>query len=119
MGPQTHAGAGNEQRPGRELTAAAKLVLAASSEDLRRQETDEWWRERRLLARGLIDRGEAETAYRAANEAAPPKKRSSGSRMLLSLLTGNCLNINLGAMVTRSLVLVSTIPVVSGGVAID
>jgi soluble lytic murein transglycosylase len=56
-----------------DLTAAAKLVLAASSEDLRRQDTDEWWRERRLLARGLIDRGEAETAYRVANEAAPPE----------------------------------------------
>jgi soluble lytic murein transglycosylase len=41
-----------------DLTAAAKLVLAASSEDLRRQDTDEWWRERRLLARGLIDLGE-------------------------------------------------------------
>jgi soluble lytic murein transglycosylase len=39
-----------------DLTAAAKLALAASSEDLRRQDTDEWWRERRLLARGLIDR---------------------------------------------------------------
>jgi soluble lytic murein transglycosylase len=56
-----------------DLTAAAKLVLAASPEDLRRQDTDEWWRERRLLARGLIDRGEAETAYRVANEAAPPE----------------------------------------------
>jgi soluble lytic murein transglycosylase len=56
-----------------DLTAAAKLVLAASSEDLRSQDTDEWWRERRLLARGLIDRGEAETAYRVANEAAPPE----------------------------------------------
>ena len=38
-----------------EFPAAATLVLAASAEDLRRQDTDEWWRERRLLARGLID----------------------------------------------------------------
>ena len=52
--------------------AAAKLVLAASAEDLRRQDTDEWWRERRLLARGLIDLGDSKTAYRVVREAAPP-----------------------------------------------
>ena len=55
-----------------EFAAAAKLVLAASPEDLRRQDTDEWWRERRLLARRLIDLGDAETAYRVVREAAPP-----------------------------------------------
>jgi soluble lytic murein transglycosylase len=47
-------------------------VLAVLPEDLQRQDTDEWWRERRLLARGLIDRGEFETAYRVVGEAAPP-----------------------------------------------
>jgi soluble lytic murein transglycosylase len=47
-----------------DLAAATKLVLAASFEDLRRQDTDEWWRERRLLARGLIDRGEADSRCR-------------------------------------------------------
>ena len=55
-----------------EFAAAAMLVLAASPEDLRRQDTDEWWRERRLLARGLIDLGNWETAYRVVREAAPP-----------------------------------------------
>ncbi len=55
-----------------EFAAAAMLVLAASPEDLRRQDTDEWWRERRLLARGLIDLGDSETAYRVVREAAPP-----------------------------------------------
>jgi soluble lytic murein transglycosylase len=55
-----------------EFAAAAMLVLAVSSEDLRRQDTDEWWRERRLLARGLIDLGDSETAYRVVREAAPP-----------------------------------------------
>jgi soluble lytic murein transglycosylase len=54
------------------VTAAAKLVLAASHEDLQRQDTDEWWRERRVLARRLIDLGDAETAYRVVREAAPP-----------------------------------------------
>ena len=55
-----------------DVAAAAKLVLAASREDLRRQDTDEWWRERRVLARRLIDLGDADTAYRVVREAAPP-----------------------------------------------
>ncbi len=55
-----------------EFPAAATLALAASAEDLRRQGTDEWWRERRLLARGLIDLGDSETAYRVVRDAAPP-----------------------------------------------
>jgi len=55
-----------------EFAAAATLVLAASPEVLRIQNTDEWWRERRRLARGLIDLGDSETAFRVAREAAPP-----------------------------------------------
>ena len=55
-----------------EFAVAATLALAASAEDLRRQDTDEWWRERRLLARGLIDLGNSKTAYRVVCEAAPP-----------------------------------------------
>ena len=55
-----------------EFATAAALVLAASPEDLRRQDTDEWWRERRLLARGLIDLGNSKTAYRVVCEAALP-----------------------------------------------
>ncbi len=55
-----------------EFPAAATLALAASAEDLRRQNTDEWWRERRLLARGLIDLGDSKTAYGVVREAALP-----------------------------------------------
>jgi soluble lytic murein transglycosylase len=55
-----------------DIAAAAKLVLAASADDLLRQDTDEWWRERRILARRLIDIGDAKTAYRVAHEAAIP-----------------------------------------------
>ncbi len=55
-----------------DIAAAAKLVLAASPEDLQRQDTDEWWRQRRLLARKLIDLGDAKTAYRVVREAALP-----------------------------------------------
>ncbi len=58
--------------PKADIAAAVKLVLAASPEDLQRQDTDEWWRERRILARKLIDLGEARTAYRIVQEAAPP-----------------------------------------------
>src|SRR5258708_563172 len=58
--------------PKGDIAAAVKLVLAASPEDLQRQDTDEWWRERRILARKLIDLGEVRTAYRVVHEAAPP-----------------------------------------------
>jgi soluble lytic murein transglycosylase len=54
------------------VAGAASLVLAASREDLQRQDTDEWWRERRMLARRLIDLGKPETAYRVVREAAVP-----------------------------------------------
>jgi soluble lytic murein transglycosylase len=54
------------------VAAASKLVLAAAHEDLERQDTDEWWRERRLLARRLIDLGDAKTAYQVAHRAALP-----------------------------------------------
>ena len=55
-----------------DVAGAAKLVAEASSENLLRQDTDEWWRERRTLARRLIDLGNAQAAYRVASEAAPP-----------------------------------------------
>jgi soluble lytic murein transglycosylase len=46
--------------------------LSASPEDLQRQDTDEWWRERRMLARKLLDAGDPRTAYRVVHEAAAP-----------------------------------------------
>jgi soluble lytic murein transglycosylase len=45
--------------PREDVAVAVKLVLAASPEDLQRQDTDGWWRERRALARKLIDLGDA------------------------------------------------------------
>ena len=48
--------------PKEDIAAAVKLVLAASPEDFQRQNTDEWWRERRALARKLLDLGDAATA---------------------------------------------------------
>ena len=58
--------------PKKDLAAAVKLVLAASPEDLQRQDPDEWWRERRALARKLIDLGDAATAYQVVRQSAPP-----------------------------------------------
>jgi soluble lytic murein transglycosylase len=58
--------------PKENIAAAVKLTLAASPEDLRRQDTDEWWRVRRALARKLIDLGDAATAYRVVRGSAPP-----------------------------------------------
>ena len=55
-----------------DVPAAVALLTEASSEDLQRQDTDEWWRERRILARRLIDLGDTKTAYRVVREAAPP-----------------------------------------------
>src|ERR1043166_4310649 len=58
--------------PKNDMAAAAKLALAGSPDDLRRQDTDEWWRARRALARKLIDLGDPETAYNVVRTAAPP-----------------------------------------------
>jgi soluble lytic murein transglycosylase len=54
------------------LPAATQLVLDAAQEELRHQDTDEWWRELRLLARRLIDAGDAKTAYQIVRKAAAP-----------------------------------------------
>jgi soluble lytic murein transglycosylase len=58
--------------PRGDVVAAAKLALGASKQDLQAQDTDEWWRERRELARKLLDLRDATTAYRVVTGAAPP-----------------------------------------------
>jgi soluble lytic murein transglycosylase len=58
-----------------ELAAAAKVVADSARKDLQHQDTDEWWRECRLLARRLIDLGDVRTAYRVVREAAVPANR--------------------------------------------
>ena len=56
-----------------EIAAAAELMLTIpaldSSHDL-----DEWWVERRLLARKLLDIGDAKKAYQVARQATPPTR---------------------------------------------
>ncbi len=58
--------------PKEDVALAAKLALAAAPQDLREQDTDEWWRERRALARKLLDLGDPATAYQVVAKAAPP-----------------------------------------------
>jgi soluble lytic murein transglycosylase len=58
--------------PNGDIATAAKLTLAVSPADLRRQDTDEWWRERRALARKLLDIEDPATAYQVVRNAAAP-----------------------------------------------
>ena len=47
-----------------QIDDAARLMVAASPETMALQDTDQWWRERRSLARKLLDQGKFQTAYR-------------------------------------------------------
>jgi soluble lytic murein transglycosylase len=54
------------------VAEATRLILSASPETMPLQDTDEWWRARRVLARKLLDLGEFEKAYRVVRAAAAP-----------------------------------------------
>ncbi len=54
------------------LDDAARLMVAASPETMALQDTDQWWRERRSLARKLLDQGNFQTAYDVIRPAATP-----------------------------------------------
>ncbi|WP_027522667.1 lytic transglycosylase domain-containing protein [Bradyrhizobium sp. Ec3.3] len=51
---------------------AAQVILAASPDTMALQDTDAWWRERRLLARKLLDQGKFRMAYDVVRTAAVP-----------------------------------------------
>jgi soluble lytic murein transglycosylase len=51
---------------------ASRVVLAAPTESMALQDTDEWWRVRRILARKLLDQRDYQTAYEIVRAAAPP-----------------------------------------------
>jgi soluble lytic murein transglycosylase len=55
---------------------AAQLMLAAAPETMALQDMDEWWRERRVLARKLLDLGEFQTAYQVVRAAALPANQN-------------------------------------------
>jgi soluble lytic murein transglycosylase len=55
---------------------AAALVLSIPRTPTVVLDTDQWWIERRLLARKLLDEGDAKTAYRVVREAIPPNREN-------------------------------------------
>jgi soluble lytic murein transglycosylase len=56
------------------FTDAAQLMMGAPKDPNRLHNMDEWWIERRLLARKMIDVGEHRTAYLIARDAALPAR---------------------------------------------
>ncbi|HXX04851.1 MAG TPA: lytic transglycosylase domain-containing protein [Xanthobacteraceae bacterium] len=54
------------------MAEAAQWMLAAPREAERLGDLDQWWVERRLIARKLLDLGEAKAAYQIASDAATP-----------------------------------------------
>ncbi|MBR0828233.1 lytic transglycosylase domain-containing protein [Bradyrhizobium manausense] len=54
------------------LDDAAQVILAAAPGTMALQDTDAWWRERRLIARKLLDQGKFTTAYDVVRSAAVP-----------------------------------------------
>ncbi len=63
-------------RRGDSIPEASELMLRAPRDPEQIQDTDEWWIERRLIARKLLDLGDAKTAYQIARDAAPPSKEN-------------------------------------------
>lgn len=58
------------------IAEAARLMLSAPRDRSVIRNADEWWIERRILVRKLLDDGKARTAYRIARDAALPSKES-------------------------------------------
>ena len=54
------------------MEEAARVTLAAAPATMALQDTEEWWRERRSLARKLLDVGKFQTAYEVVRDAALP-----------------------------------------------
>src|SRR5262249_14666982 len=57
-----------------EAGEAAAWILSLPADHGQTIDTDQWWIERRLVARKLLDIGDAKTAYRVARDAALPPK---------------------------------------------
>jgi soluble lytic murein transglycosylase len=64
-----------------DVAGTTKTMLSAAGIAPERLDTDEWWRERRLLARKLLDQGDAKTAYQVVAEAAEPSNPYYSSDM--------------------------------------
>jgi len=57
-----------------EASEAAEWILSLPTERGQTIDADQWWIERRLVARKLLDIGDVKTAYRVARDAAIPGK---------------------------------------------
>lgn len=57
------------------IAEAGRLLLSAPRDAARLINTDEWWIERRLVARKLLDINEPRLAYQVARDAVTPDKR--------------------------------------------
>jgi soluble lytic murein transglycosylase len=55
------------------VVEAAQLLIATRHEAAKLIDVDQWWVERRLITRKLLDLGDARLAYEVANGAATPK----------------------------------------------
>lgn len=55
------------QRRSRNLVEAANIIMQAPRDHELRVDGDEWWAEQRLIARELLDKGDAQTAYKVAS----------------------------------------------------
>jgi len=55
---------------------AAQLILSLPQDHSATLDADQWWVERRLIARKLLDEGDAKTAYRIARDALPPSREN-------------------------------------------
>ena len=53
---------------------AARLILTTARDPAQPIDTDQWWIERRVLARKLLDDGDPATAYQIVREAAVPER---------------------------------------------
>jgi soluble lytic murein transglycosylase len=63
------------------IVDAARVILEARPDTMTLQETDQWWRERRVLARKLLDQKEYRSAYQMVNKAAPPASETYRAEM--------------------------------------
>ncbi|MDQ0510759.1 lytic transglycosylase domain-containing protein [Ancylobacter amanitiformis] len=61
------------QRRNGDYAAAARTLASGPKDPVALVDPDEWWVERRLTARGLLDSGDARAAYKVVRESAVPE----------------------------------------------